>query len=188
MPDRSVEPLPSGFFLQTERLGFRCWSDADLDLAMGVWGDPEVTRLIGGPFSRAQVGERLAGEIATMRTHGVQYWPVFLLATGDHVGCCGLRPYETEERIFEVGIHLRKEFWGQGYAPEATRAVMAHAFETLGAAALFAGHHPANDASRRVLETLGFRYTHDEHYPPTGLKHPSYLLPADEYRRKHRDT
>lgn len=169
------------FFLQTERLGFCCWSRADMDLAMGVWGDPEVTRLIGGPFSREQVAKRLAREIATMRSHGVQYWPIFLLATGEHVGCCGLRPYKAEERIYETGVHLRKAYWGQGYALEATRAVMAYAFDTLGVKALFAGHHPANASSRRVLEKLGFRYTHDEFYPPTGLHHPSYMLTAREF-------
>ncbi len=27
---------------------------------------------------------------------------------------------------------------------------------------------------------LGFRYTHDELYPPTGLLHPSYLLKRSE--------
>ena len=29
-------------------------------------------------------------EIETERTHGIQYWPIFLLITGEHVGCCGL--------------------------------------------------------------------------------------------------
>jgi ribosomal-protein-alanine N-acetyltransferase len=39
------------YFLKTSRLGFRQWSIADLPLAMALWGDPEVTRFIGGPFS-----------------------------------------------------------------------------------------------------------------------------------------
>lgn len=93
-----------------------------------------------------------------------------------HLGCCGLRPYRLEDGIYELGFHLRPEHWGQGYATEAARAVIDHAFDTLHARALFAGHHPGNVASRRLLEKLGFRYTHDEFYAPTGLEHPSYLL------------
>jgi RimJ/RimL family protein N-acetyltransferase len=89
-----------------------------------------------------------------------------------------------EERIYEIGVHVRKAFWGQGYAPEATKAVMKYAFNSVEVKALFAGHNPANDASRRVLEKLGFRYTHDEFYPPTGLNHPSYLLTAEEFARR----
>jgi len=56
-----------------------------------------------------------------------------------------------------------------------------YAFNTLEANALFAGHNPKNEVSRHLLELLGFRYTHDEYYPPTGLNHPSYLLKANEY-------
>jgi RimJ/RimL family protein N-acetyltransferase len=185
-PDRHTRPQTTTYFLQSERLGFRTWSEADIELAMGLWGDPEVSRLIGGPFSREQVQERLSREIATLQSHGIQYWPIFLLATGEYAGCCGLRPYKSEEGICEIGVHLRKAFWGQGYAPEAARAVMEYAFYTLGVKALFAGHNPGNGASRRVLEKLGFRYTHDEYYPPTGLDHPSYLLTAEAFSQKRR--
>ena len=176
-PDAAV------YFLRTERLGFRPWSESDLGLALELWGDPAVTRLIGGPFSPEQIRDRLAREMATQKTHGVQYWPIFLLVSDAHLGCCGLRPYRLEDGIYEIGIHLRAACWGQGYALEAARAVIAFAFENLGARALFAGHHPANGASRRLLATLGFPYTHDELYPPTGLNHPSYLLTAEAFTR-----
>jgi len=43
-------------------------------------------------------------------------------------------------------------------------------------AALIAGHHPENHASGRALQRLGFNYTHDELYPPTGRMEPCYLL------------
>jgi len=72
-------------FLRTERLGFRSWTKDDLDLALGLWGDPEVTRLIDarGRLSREQVRERLAEEIACEREHGVHCWPIFLRAGGE---------------------------------------------------------------------------------------------------------
>lgn len=83
-------------------------------------------------------------------------------------------------------MHVRAHHWGQGYVAEATRAVMAYAFGTLHVAGLFAGHNPKNDGSRHLAKTLGFRYTHDEYYPPTGLHHPSYLLTLDEYQEAER--
>ena len=164
------------YFLRTPRLGFRSWSIEDLPLALALWGDPAVTRLIGGPFSGAQIRERLHAEIVTMAAHRVQYWPVFLLRGGAHVGCCGLRAYDLSEQVYELGFHLRASYWGQGFAVEAARAVIEFAFAELGARGLFAGHHPANAASRVVLERLGFHLTHEEFYAPTGLEHPSYRL------------
>jgi RimJ/RimL family protein N-acetyltransferase len=67
--------------------------------------------------------------------------------------------------------------WGRGLASEAAEGVVAWAFRPpLDAASLFAGHHPHNGASRRVLEKLGFRMVGAEVYEPTGLEHPSYVL------------
>jgi [ribosomal protein S5]-alanine N-acetyltransferase len=166
------------YFLQTQRIGFARWTLDDLPSANVLWGDPAVTRLIGGPFSQLQVKDRLAREIETMQSSGVQYWPIFSLADCELVGCAGLRPYKPEARILELGLHLRPDYWGKGLAVEAGRALVRFAFTELGATALFAGHHPSNGASRRVIEKLGFRFTHEELYAPTGLMHPSYLLTA----------
>ncbi len=164
------------YFLSSTRLRFRCWRREDLPLAIGLWGDARVTAFIGGPFGEEAVRARLAMEIREMSEGGVQYWPVFLLQGNEHVGCAGLRRYRAEQKIYELGVHLRHAFWGRGLAAEAAHAVIEYGFATVGAAALFAGHHPANEASLRLLKKLGFAYTHYELYAPTGLQHPSYLL------------
>lgn len=166
------------YFLSSRRLGFRRWHEQDLELALGLWGDPRVTRLIDarGRLSPDEVRQRLEREIAGEREHAVQYWPMFLLEDGEHVGCCGLRPRAGSGLVYELGVHVRSSHWGRGFAEEACRAVIDHAFSRLGASGLFAGHNPDNHASRRLLQKLGFRHTHDELYPPTGLRHPSYLL------------
>jgi ribosomal-protein-alanine N-acetyltransferase len=169
------------YFLRTRRLGFRPWTEADLDLAVGLWGDEDVTHFIGGPFSIDQIRERLAREMANLHTYRVQYWPIFLLDRGEFVGCCGLRPYGDERSVYEIGFHLRRAYWGQGLAVEAAWAVMGYAFDQLETTELSAGHHPANMASRRVVGKLGFRYVYDEIYPPTGLQHPTYRLTKEEF-------
>jgi [ribosomal protein S5]-alanine N-acetyltransferase len=170
-----VPPQPP-YFLNSPRLGLRTWSPEDLPLAQSLWGNLEVTKTFGGPFSELQIQERLTREIANQVAHNLQYWPVFLLATEEFSGCCGLRPYDLEKQIFELGFHFLPKFWGKGLATEAAQTVIAYAFGPLKLKGLFAGHHPDNAASARVLQKLGFRYTHDELYPPTGLMNPSYFL------------
>ena len=175
--------MNSDYFIETKRLGFRMWSRDDLDLAVGLWGDFEVTKLFDGrgPLSREQVKGRLDQEIARQSEHGVQYWPIFLLESDQHIGCAGLRPYDVLKNIWEIGFHIRSNQWRKGYATEAAQAVMEYAFVSLKVNALFAGHNPKNLGSRKLLIKLGFKYTHDEFYEPTGLDHPSYLLKAEEY-------
>jgi len=67
------------------------------------------------------------------------------------------------------------------YPREAAAAVIHYAFNKLKASGLFAGHNPNNAASRHLIRQLGFRYTHDEFFSPTGLNHPSYEMNASEY-------
>ena len=162
------------YFLITSRLGFRCWSAEDFEIAFELWSDPRVSSLFGGPFSEEQVRRRLENEMSSVREQGIQYWPIFLLESGEHVGCCGLRPYKPG--IPELGCHLRPAFWRMGLAEETGRAVIEYAWHPLGYEELFAGHHPANGASKRLLERIGFRYTGDEMYGPTQMMHPGYRL------------
>jgi RimJ/RimL family protein N-acetyltransferase len=171
------------YFMKTSRLGFRLWREDDQDIVIDLWGDYEVTKYFDarGKWSRDEVRERLATEIMMAKEYGVQYWPIFLLVTDGHVGCCGLRPYDLSKRRYEIGFHIRSNQWRRGYAREAATAVIDYAFNTLNVNGLFAGHNPQNVVSQHLLEQLGFRYTHDEYYPPTGLNHPSYALKAHEY-------
>jgi ribosomal-protein-alanine N-acetyltransferase len=171
------------YFIKTSRLGFRKWREDDRGLAIELWGDHEVTKFFDSRdhLSEKEVYERLANEIRSQKKHAVQYWPIFLLETDEHVGCCGLRPYDLSQNIYEIGFHIRSNKWRRGYAREAAIAVIEYAFDTLKVQGLFAGHNPQNDGSRHILKQLGFRYTHDEYYPPTGLYHPGYTLKAKEY-------
>jgi len=168
------------YFLKSNRLSFRLWRQDDLDIATELWGDYEVTRLFDarGNWSREEVRKRLTEEIKTAKKYGVQYWPIFLSETHSHVGCCGLRPYDLPQGIYEIGFHIRSNHWRLGYAREAAMAVIDYAFNTLAVNGLFAGHNPRNSVSQHLLQQLGFRFTHYEHYPPTGLDHPSYALNA----------
>jgi [ribosomal protein S5]-alanine N-acetyltransferase len=173
---RMVPQKIMNYFLTSERLGFRCWTAADEPLAIGLWCDPQVTALIGGRWSADVARERLAEEMDQQNKHGVQYWPVFLLSNGEHVGCAGLRPHRLEEKIYEMGIHLRPPFWSHGLASEAAHTLIHFGFSEFGAAALFVGHHPHNMGSRQLVQKLGFAYQRDQLYLPTGLMHPTYLL------------
>lgn len=172
------------YFLRSGRLGFRPWSRDDIGLAMHLWGDPRVTQFLGGPLTEGQVQTGLEKEILLQTSNGIQYWPTFCLADDAQVGCCGLHPYRPEELILEIGFLVRFESWGKGYASESARTVIDYAFRTAGASALFAGHHPLNERSRQLLGRVGFRYTHDEFFPRTGLNHPSYLMTREEFERR----
>jgi RimJ/RimL family protein N-acetyltransferase len=73
------------------------------------------------------------------------------------IGICGLmmKPRKSPE----IGYWLGVPYWRNGYATEAARAVIDHAFEDLGLERLEAGARVSNPASRRVLEKCGFQWS-----------------------------
>lgn len=168
------------YLFESRRLSFRAWHQDDMDLAMGLWGDPEVTRLIDRrpQFDESLVAAKLAEQLKWREQYGLQYWPFFARDSGrdsgQHIGCSGLRPKVPESGLFELGFHICRRHWGQGYAFEAGQAVINYVEGQPQVQALYAGHHPENKASKRVLEKLGFELIGHELYEPTGLLHPAY--------------
>jgi RimJ/RimL family protein N-acetyltransferase len=93
------------------------------------------------------------------------------------LGACGISLPEREPP--EIGYWLGVPFWGHGYATEAVRAVIDHAFADLDFEVLQAGARVTNPASRRVLEKCGFQWT------GVGLKRIRALAssaPIDRFR------
>lgn len=195
--------MPATAPAPTERLVFDRWSEADLPLAMQLWGDADVTKLFDGrgQWSEQLVLERLLNEIKNEQEHGVQYWPLFERTSkssknardGDFAGACGVRWREIQGvRQMELGFHLIPAKWGKGYATEAAKGAIRRIFGDGGvdgndepmALELAGGHHPENTASGKVLLKLGFEVVGEELYPPTGLMHPMYRLQFDAVKHK----
>ena len=144
---------------RTGRLVARSWQIEDLPFGMELWGDPAVTALIDsrGKLTEAQVREKLYAEIERERSRGVQYWALFDNRNGDFCGCGGLRPwvYTLGETDFEMGFHLVKRCWGKGFGTEAALGALEYAWEKLRLSKVYAGHHPDNRASERILKSSG---------------------------------
>lgn len=168
-----MHPQPSA------RLSFRCWQPSDSPLAISLWTHPEVTRFLGGTSSSQAAAERLHLEMHCQQQFGIQYWPIFLRTNGEFAGCAGLRPFNQEPGVFELGVHIARPFWGERFGEEAALAVIAFAFDHLHLPALAAGHNPENLRSKALIARLGFRLTHYAPWGPHQISHPFYRLERD---------
>jgi RimJ/RimL family protein N-acetyltransferase len=83
----------------------------------------------------------------------------FLVALADAtvIGVCGIAMREGSAP--ELGYWLGLAHWGSGFATEAVRAVIDHAFGDLKHEVVQAGARVTNPAARRVLEKCGFQWT-----------------------------
>lgn len=62
----------------------------------------------------------------------------------------------------ELGYVVNQKYWGQGIAPEASRAVLKYAFETIGCNIVDVKHNAYNIKSKRVIEKLGFKFVRQQ--------------------------
>lgn len=165
----------------TARLEFRSWGAEDTALAEALWCDAEVTRYFGGAMTPEQAHQRLEIERERERRMGFQYWPMFLRETGEFAGCAGLRQWQMDAEVIEAGVHVMRSAWGLRLGEEALRAVLAYGFETLGLPRIVAGHGIGHDNSQRLLERVGFRYTHNISWGPKAIDVRMYAITREVY-------
>jgi RimJ/RimL family protein N-acetyltransferase len=149
--------------VETERLILRRWNDEDSTSVAHIYAKPEVMEFIpGGVWS----ADRTVRAIARMREldieRGYGFYPVVVKSLGKVVGHCGLGLLEQTPEI-EVAYILDSPYWGQGYASEAARAIVDHAFSRLNISRIVAVAFPENVRSIGVMRAIGMT--------PVGLAH-----------------
>jgi RimJ/RimL family protein N-acetyltransferase len=120
-----------------------------------ICADPEVMRFLNGaPLSRVEAWRHLAMIVGHWVLRGYGTWAVEERATGLLVGRVGFIEPDGWPG-FELGWTLGRPWWGRGYATEAARAALEHAFTALDREHVISLIHPENVRSIRVAERLG---------------------------------
>jgi RimJ/RimL family protein N-acetyltransferase len=160
----------SPYWITTSRLALRRFKPDDLDWLAEVYGDPEVTRYLGGVKSRSGVEafmqERIFGYYD--QHPGLGMWVTVERVTGSRVGF-HLLNHIRGESIIQIGYTLVKDAWGKGFATEMAAAVLRYGFDDLNLPRICAIANLDNYASHRVLLKIGL-----ERRGERAFAHPDY--------------
>lgn len=88
-------------------------------------------------------------------------WAIVPSGSAVSVGTIGFAITSQEERTAEIGFVIGRRHWGKGLGTAAAALIIEYGFRELGLAVIRAEVLKRNDASRRVLEKLGFRIERD---------------------------
>jgi RimJ/RimL family protein N-acetyltransferase len=159
--------------VETDRLILRGPVPADIDAWAARIADPDVTRYV--PKGQGTFHERATRTLNVYQQRwetqplNAVGWVITRKADGQLVGLCGADATPQPDEG-ELDYYLGKAFWGQGFATEAARAVVRYSFENTTWSRIVAAIVPANIASGRVLEHLGFAYEkHVDYREMTGI-------------------
>jgi len=142
--------------LETQRLVLREFQFEDLDALAAILCDPETMRYYPVSFDSAAVADWIQRNRTRYANDGHGLWAMILKSTRELIGDCGLvrQSVDAVDEI-EIGYHVRRDLWNQGYASEAARACRDHGFANLKVTRLISLIRPENLASRRVAEKNG---------------------------------
>ena len=142
--------------LETERLLLRELLLRDVDALAAVLSDPETMRYYPAALDRAGVTAWIERNRRRYRDDGHGLWAMVLKSSGEVIGDCGLaRQVVDEVDEIEIGYHVRRDLWGQGFAPEAAAGCRDYGFEKLRVGRLISLIRPENLPSQRVAEKVG---------------------------------
>lgn len=146
--------------LRTARLVLRPVQESDLDLLLVHWRRPLVRRyLCDDREIECEFAAAFIARSITSNDAGLGMWRVE--AGGELSGVVWLERIseglETVSTDVELMVSLEPQHWGRGYATEATRVLLAYAFETLRLPRVLADTDPPNLESLAVIARLGMR-------------------------------
>ena len=141
--------------LETERLMLRRPTLADVKAIARLANDRRIAenaRRLPHPYSQDHAVDFVRGIAGDNRE------TVFLIENNHApIGMVGIDWREPETP--ELGYWLGVEYWGQGFATEAARAVIDFTFEEFDVEHLISGARVANPSSRNILEKCGFQWS-----------------------------
>jgi RimJ/RimL family protein N-acetyltransferase len=165
--------------LNTDRLILRRWRDSDREPFARMNADSHVMEFFAALLSREDSDSMVDKIESHFDGHGFGLCAAELRQHGTFIGFIGMAVPDFDAPFsVELGWRLAAAYWGYGLATEGARAVVHHAFQTLGLDEIVATTVPANTRSRRVMEKLGMR-----HNPADDFEHP--LLREGHPLRRH---
>jgi RimJ/RimL family protein N-acetyltransferase len=141
--------------LETERLMLRRPTLADVKAIARLANDRRIaenTRRLPHPYSQDHAIEFVRETANDSRE------TVFLVENNHTpIGMAGIDWRQPDAP--ELGYWLGTDYWGQGFATEAARAVIDFTFEEFDIEHLISGARVANPSSRNILEKCGFQWS-----------------------------
>lgn len=144
--------------IRTERLELRNFVPEDFRDLQGIIIDKEASAYAVYDHE-FPIGDEAVRGITARFAKGDKFMAVWLRKAEKVIGFVCLN---GEDRKLDLGYCFHSTFGGQGYATEACRAVVRHAFTTLKVDSLESGTALLNEPSCKMLDRLGFEKTGEE--------------------------
>ena len=165
--------------LETNRLYLREMEQSDFNSLCKFLQDFEVMYAYEHAFSNDEVQAWLDNQIRRYKQYGFGLWAIIKKDTNECIGDCGLTYQDFNgKEVLEIGYHLQKKFWHQGFATEVAIACKEYAFNNLKANEVFSIIRDNNIPSQKVAIRNGMTICGEftKHYYNMDMPHWVYSI------------
>lgn len=168
--------------LKTERLVLREYTLDDFDGLYSILSDPETMKHYPKPYDERGTMRWLNWSLDNYAKYGFGLWAIELKENGRMIGDCGITMQNINGEILpEIGYHIHRMYWRQGYAKEAASAVRDWFFENTGFQEVYSYMKYSNVASYSTAASIGMRKIRE--YPdPTDTVCYVYSLTRNDWK------
>lgn len=144
--------------MKSERLILREYTFEDFNALYEIMSDSETMQHYPDIFNKEQTRGWIEWNIQNYKKYGFGLWAVVLKKTGEFIGDCGITIQNIDgEMLPEIGYHINKKYWRQGFGSEAAKVVIDWAFENTKYDSLYSYMKYTNIASYYVAIKNGMR-------------------------------
>jgi RimJ/RimL family protein N-acetyltransferase len=110
--------------IETKRLILREYTKEDFDSLKEIICDAETMKYYPKPYDESGVTRWIDWCIGSYKQNGFGLFALELKDSGAFIGDCGISLQKIDGEILpEIGYHINKKYWKNGYAKEAASAV-----------------------------------------------------------------
>lgn len=167
--------------IETERLLLRDYTLDDFDALYEIMSDPETMQHYPAPFDADKTRNWITWNLENYEKYGFGLWAVVLKETGEFIGDCGITIQNIDgEMLPEIGYHIHKRYWRQGFAKEAARAVRDWVFQNTQYDTIYSYMKYTNIASYSTAVSNGMRKVKEYPDPKNTISY-AYAITRSEW-------
>jgi Acetyltransferases, including N-acetylases of ribosomal proteins len=162
--------------IETDRLIIRAYKEEDMMECFQLMQDKELFTYLDMEVMSLEEYKKLFKWLISCYNVGFDRdfkysFNIVLKETGEHIGWCGIGGSNINHSIKEIYYLIGRKYWRNGYAKEASKALLDYGFKVMDLEEITAMVDPENIASKKVIENMGLKYKKIVNGLPEKLNH-----------------
>ncbi len=155
------------FYIETKNLILREFRDIDIDGIFQLDSNKKVHKYLGNnPIKTRNEAEKIFSFINLQyKERGIGRFATIEKSSGKFIGWTGLKLNIGKKEMLngythfiDIGYRLIPEFWGKGYATEASFASLEYGFKELNYDIIYGAAQIENIPSNKILKKIGLQF------------------------------